>query len=238
MVESNKFLDLFNRYNSSYKDGESKSREAKVIVEKITPTDTLLKITPQGGTTHKVKLAGPNSKAWQFKGELGYVPQEDHKDYWVRVGREVYNNKSKNPIIEQVVTDWWNQLKTAIGFKQQGGTVLSKEEQVVQLVKAAMSGNKEAASYIEQIVKAAEQGDQEATELAKMIQEVVNQLKGLKAKLGAKLSYLKLIKNGCPEGTEKVYLKSGGCMCKKKVVAACGTKVKKEKCGSKLKKKR
>lgn len=237
MVEGNKFLDLFKKYNSSYKNSEGKSREAMVIVEKITPTDTLLKMTPKGGTTHKIKLSGPNSKTWQFKGELGYVPQEQYKDYWVKAGRQGYNNKSKNPPLEQVVTDWWNGIKSAVGFKQQGGTIPSKEEQVVQLVKAAMSGDKEAASYIEQIVKAAEQGNQEATELAKMIQEVVNQLKGLKAKLGAKLNYLNIIKNGCPEGTEKVYLKSGGCMCKKKVVESkCGSKVKKNKCGSKMKK--
>jgi hypothetical protein len=37
---------------------------------------------------------------------------------------------------------------------------------------------------------------------------------GVKAQLGAKLDYLNKLKGICPEGSEKVYLKNGGCMCK------------------------
>lgn len=239
MVEGNKFLDLFNRYNSSYKNNEGKSIKARVVVEKTTPTDTLLTMTPQGGTTHYIKLAGPKSTVTKFGGDIvGDTEVKGiEKNNWIKAGRQVYNNRSKNPILEQVVTDWWNGIKSAVGFKQQGGNISSEEDKLVQLVKAAMSGDKEAASYIEQIIQAAQQGNQEAMQLATAIQEIVKKLKGIKAKLGAKLNYLNIIKNGCPEGTEKVYLKSGGCMCKKKVVESkCGSKVKKNKCGSKMKK--
>jgi hypothetical protein len=33
------------------------------------------------------------------------------------------------------------------------------------------------------------------------------------AKLGTKLNYIQKLKGICPEGTEKIYLKNGGCMC-------------------------
>lgn len=48
----------------------------------------------------------------------------------------------------------------------------------------------------------------------------------VKAALGAKLEYLNKLKGVCPEGTEKVYLKDGGCMCKPK--AAEGVELKKK----------
>lgn len=49
---------------------------------------------------------------------------------------------------------------------------------------------------------------------------------GVKARLGAKLDYLNKLKGVCPEGTEKVYLQKGGCMCKQK--AAEGAELKKK----------
>jgi hypothetical protein len=36
------------------------------------------------------------------------------------------------------------------------------------------------------------------------------------AKLGTKLNYIQRLKGICPEGTEKIYLKNGGCMCAQK----------------------
>ena len=38
----------------------------------------------------------------------------------------------------------------------------------------------------------------------------------VKAALGTKLDYLNKLKGVCPEGTEKIYLKNGGCMCAQK----------------------
>jgi hypothetical protein len=51
-----------------------------------------------------------------------------------------------------------------------------------------------------------------------MIQQVAQQMKGgsVKAALGAKLNYVQKLKKNCPEGTQKVYLKNGGCMCQQK----------------------
>lgn len=48
----------------------------------------------------------------------------------------------------------------------------------------------------------------------------------VKAALGTKLDYLNKLKGVCPEGTEKVYLEKGGCMCKQK--AEKGAELKKE----------
>jgi hypothetical protein len=49
---------------------------------------------------------------------------------------------------------------------------------------------------------------------------------GVKAQLGAKLDYLNKLKGVCPEGTEKVYMAKGGCMCRPK--AAEGVELKKK----------
>lgn len=48
----------------------------------------------------------------------------------------------------------------------------------------------------------------------------------VKAALGTKLDYLNKLKGVCPEGTEKVYLRNGGCMCKQK--AQKGVELKKK----------
>lgn len=106
-----------------------------------------------------------------------------------------------------------------INKHQQGGTMNQDiQQQIVQLVQAAMQGNKEATQQINQIMAAAKQGDQKATQLAQMIQAVAQQMQGgsVKAALGAKLNYIQKLKGNCPEGTEKIYLKNGGCMCQQK----------------------
>lgn len=95
------------------------------------------------------------------------------------------------------------------------------------------------AAAIQQEMQAIQQSSQQS-----------NQQK-VKAALGAKLDYLNKLKGVCPEGTEKIYLKNGGCMCKQK--AAEGAELKKKEqpkneiqkfkaekkaCGSTLKKKK
>lgn len=108
-----------------------------------------------------------------------------------------------------------NTSKYANGGTVQQGNI---EQQVTQLVQAAASGDQEATQQIEQIMQAAQQGDQQALQIAQIIQKVIETMKqqsGVKAKLGAKLDYIRKIKGLCPEGTEKVYLRDGGCMCKK-----------------------
>lgn len=95
------------------------------------------------------------------------------------------------------------------------------QQQIVQLVQAAMQGNEEATQQINKIMTAAKQGDQKAIQIAQMIQAVAKQMQGgsVKAALGAKLNYIQRLKGNCPEGEELVYFKSGGkvdCGCVKK----------------------
>lgn len=92
---------------------------------------------------------------------------------------------------------------------QQGGQM---EQQLVQLVQAAMSGDQKASQQIDKIMQAAQQGDQQAIQIANYIQKIAKQLQGsIKAKLGAKLNYYKYLKQGGPLKYQK-----GGWIDKKK----------------------
>ena len=132
----------------------------------------------------------------------------------------------------------FNEAK-AVSSKQQGGTMNQQqgiEQQVVQLVQAAASGDQQANSQIEQIMQAAQQGNQEAIQIAQIIQKVIQtmkQQKGIKAALGAKLDYINKLKGNCPEGEELVYMKQGGRVC-----PVCQKKAEKAQKGTELEKKR
>ena len=77
---------------------------------------------------------------------------------------------------------------------QQGGQM---EQQLVQLVQAAMSGDQQATQQIDKIMQAAQQGNQKAIQIANYIQKIAKQLQGSrKARLGAKLKYYKYLKQG------------------------------------------
>lgn len=123
------------------------------------------------------------------------------------------------------------------------------QQQVIQLVQAAMQGDQKAQQTIEQIMGAAQQGDEQAAQIAQMIQAVAQQMQQGQvqaAKFGAKLDYTRQLRGLCPEGYEMQYFKSGGRLCKK-----CIAKQKKMeeggevpsnpvdsfKCGRKMKKK-
>ena len=101
------------------------------------------------------------------------------------------------------------------------------------------------------------QSDSNALEQALgMFMQELQGAKTQSARKGAKLNYLKALKNQCAEDEEVYYFKKGGvvgCGCKKKqkggeipedkcggavkkFKAACGAKIKKEKCGGKTKK--
>lgn len=100
------------------------------------------------------------------------------------------------------------------------------QQQIVQLVQAAMQGDQQANQQIQQIAQAAQQGNQQAAAIFQVIQQVAQQMQGVKAAKGAKLNYLRNLKNICPEGEELTYMKAGGKVCpvckKKKVVSAQG----------------
>ena len=51
----------------------------------------------------------------------------------------------------------------------------------------------------------------------------------VRAQLGAKLNYIQKLKGICPEGTEKIYLKNGGCMCAQKAKDGTKTPIKQNK---------
>lgn len=128
------------------------------------------------------------------------------------------------------------------------------QQQIVQLVQAAMQGNQQATEQIQQIMQAAQQGDQQAAQIAQMIQQVAQQMQQQQvraAKFGAKLNYIRQLKGQCPEGYKMEYYKKGGQLCKRcmKVHQDGGEvkqtpntvaeqfKMESAKCGKKMKKK-
>lgn len=89
------------------------------------------------------------------------------------------------------------------------------EQQAIALVQAAMQGDQQANQTIQKIMQAAQQGDQQAAQVAQLLKTIVQQMKGSrKARLGAKLDYIKQSIGECPEGQEVVYFKKGGEICK------------------------
>lgn len=126
------------------------------------------------------------------------------------------------------------------------------QQQIVQLVQAAMQGDPQAQQQVQQIMQAAQQGDPQAQQIAQMIQQIVQQMQGQQAvmakqgaKLNAQLNYIKYLRGQCPEGYEMQYFKSGG----KTIKTGCkkcqkaqkkqegGDVVEEFKCGRKMKKK-
>ena len=89
------------------------------------------------------------------------------------------------------------------------------EQQAMALVQLAMQGDQQANQTIQKIMQAAQQGDQQAAQVAQLLKAIVQQMKGSrKARLGAKLDYIKQSIGECPEGQEVVYFKKGGEICK------------------------
>ena len=240
--------------NTSYKNEKGKEIPARANVKyrknfygfmlpsnSKTATDTLVTLTPDapGATTQKIHLSGDKSKT-QHLDNSGTWVTSDFQKYWIPRGREAVKNIGNQP-------SYWEQLKTKIGFKQQGG-IMNKinyfqqggsapqqdiKTQVTALVQAAMQGDQKATQTVNQIMEAAKAGDQQAIQLAQMIQEIVKQMQGqaTAAKYGAKLNYLQSLKCG---GKAKKKEKGG------KVCPECeqGKKVEMKACGGKKAKKR
>lgn len=100
-------------------------------------------------------------------------------------------------------------------YKYSAGAQMVQPQQAMTLVQAAMQGDQQANQTIQKIMQAAQQGDQQAAQIAKLLQAIVQQMKGSrKARLGAKLDYIKQSIGECPEGQEVVYFKKGGEICK------------------------
>lgn len=125
--------------------------------------------------------------------------------------------------------------------QQNAGTDDDMQQQVEQLVQAAMSGDEEANKVIQSIQEAAQQGDQQAAQMMEMIQSVAQQMQQamqgtpVSAKYGAKLNYIARLRGECPNGYHMEYFKAGGRICKKcqkdMQRAAKKEKIEKKACG-------
>lgn len=132
---------------------------------------------------------------------------------------ETDTNKLNNQLINLKFEKGGQMYKYSAGAQmvqpQQASGQQGIEQQAMTLVQAAMQGDQQANQTIQKIMQAAQQGDQQAAQVAKLLQAIVQQMKGSrKARLGAKLDYIKQSIGECPEGQEVVYFKKGGEICK------------------------
>lgn len=130
-----------------------------------------------------------------------------------------YNPNQNNQLVNLKFKQGGQMYKYAAGAQmvqpQQASGQQGIEQQAIALVQAAMQGDQQANQTIQKIMQAAQQGDQQAVQVAKLLQAIAQQMKGSrKARLGAKLDYIKQSIGECPEGQEVVYFKKGGEICK------------------------
>lgn len=132
---------------------------------------------------------------------------------------ETDTNKLNNQLVNLKFKKGGQMYKYAAGAQmvqpQQASGQQGIEQQAIALVQAAMQGDQQANQTIQKIMQAAQQGDQQAAQVAQLLKTIVQQMKGSrKARLGAKLDYIKQSIGECPEGQEVVYFKKGGEICK------------------------
>ena len=130
-----------------------------------------------------------------------------------------YNSDLNNQLVNLKFKQGGQMYKYAAGAQmvqpQQASGQQGIEQQAMALVQAAMQGDQQANQTIQKIMQAAQQGDQQAAQVAQLLKAIVQQMKGSrKARLGAKLDYIKQSIGECPEGQEVVYFKKGGEICK------------------------
>lgn len=130
-----------------------------------------------------------------------------------------YNTSQNSQLVNLKFKKGGQMYKYAAGAQmvqpQQASGQQGIEQQAMDLVQAAMQGDQQANQTIQKIMQAAQQGDQRAAQVAQLLKAIVQQMKGSrKARLGAKLDYIKQSIGECPEGQEVVYFKKGGEICK------------------------
>lgn len=130
-----------------------------------------------------------------------------------------YNPSQNSQLVNLKFKQGGQMYKYAAGAQmvqpQQTGGQQGIEQQAMSLVQAAMQGDQQANQTIQKIMQAAQQGDQQAAQVAQLLKAIVQKMKGSrKARLGAKLDYIKQSIGECPEGQEVVYFKKGGEICK------------------------
>lgn len=130
-----------------------------------------------------------------------------------------YNTSQNSQLVNLKFKQGGQMYKYAAGAQmvqpQQTGGQQGIEQQAMALVQAAMQGDQQANQTIQKIMQKAQQGDQQAAQVAQLLKAIVQQMKGSrKARLGAKLDYIKQSIGECLEGQEVVYFKKGGEICK------------------------
>lgn len=130
-----------------------------------------------------------------------------------------YNTSQNSQLVNLKFKQGGQMYKYAAGAQmvqpQQTSGQQGIEQQAMALVQAAMQGDQQANQTIQKIMQKAQQGDQQAAQVAQLLKAIVQQMKGSrKARLGAKLDYIKQSIGECPEGQEVVYFKKGGEICK------------------------
>ena len=227
---------LMNYYNN---DNNLSDSELNSLIDtyKDDKSKTIL-----GALMSKYRLKGNENTGYQLYDANTPGIGDNSSDYITL--NDWYNNRNKknqdsNTQLESAKNgsklNYMTQKYQAGGAAPQG----DPQQQIIQLVQAAMGGDQQATAQIQQIMQAAQQGDQQAAQLAEVIMQVMNQMQGggpQVARNGAKLNYIKRLKGECPEGYEMAYFKAGGRVCKKcqkKVEKACGGK-QLAKCGTKF----
>ena len=125
-----------------------------------------------------------------------YIEYPSHTQE-VRVRKRKAKSSDENKEEYNIMDRRFNEA-VSVSKKQQGGQIQEQDvqQQIMQLVQAAMQGDQQATQTIQQVMQAAERGDQQAIQLAQMIQQTMEQMKGqaVSAKWGSKLSYIKSLK--------------------------------------------
>ena len=202
--------------NSYYYNQKGDSIPANVSVKQVTPTDTILEVSPRNGTLHRIHLSGEDSTVERHTGEDGYVQDTDFKEYWIERARQAFNNRRPG---------FFENLKnTIIGKNKQGGTMnrvnyfenggqtqqaKAQEEAFMrallqgdpaaaqQLVQVAIQNPKSsAAQLIQNILNEEKRGNTEVGKAAQAIKQAIQQMKGqaTSAKWGSKLGYIRSLK--------------------------------------------
>lgn len=139
------------------------------------------------------RIISPNLDTTYIERPKYHVPEGDA----IRVKLREANSSDKDRTEYEILDRRFNEA-ASVSKKQQGGQMQQQDiqQQVIQLVQAAMQGDQKATQTIQQVIQAAEQGDQQAIQLAQMIQQVMEQMKGqaTMAKWGSKLEYIKSLK--------------------------------------------
>lgn len=150
---------------------------------------------------------------------LNNAVQNQTSQYQLTKSNLGYNPSQNSQLVNLKFKQGGQMYKYAAGAQmvqpQQTSGQQGIEQQAMALVQAAMQGDQKANQTIQKIMQAAQQGDQQAAQVAQLLKNIVQQMKGSrKARLGAKLDYIKQSIGECPEGQEIVYFKKGGEICK------------------------